>query len=337
MRAGPVWRSANRTLAAFAAVMGLSVFGLGVNSRADELDDSQAPAVGAKAEFIDEMIQKSWDGASIKPSPMCTDEEFLRRAYLDVLGRIPNVEEAAGFLSSKEKRKRAKLVEFLVNHPDFAKNFATQWSILLVGRRPKDRNVDKDALTAWLRQQFHANRPWNEVVGLSSVVTRANEKDETRFSHMALKPMTPEQLFDSLLTATAAHTAGGGGHDRRRDQWLNQFIFTFANDEEEEGSSFQGTIPQALMMMNGELMEKAVGGIPGSFLADLYERAIRQRKVAPPIFMVNNIYLAALSRSPSTKEMNAARRTLGTYPDTVDILEDVFWALLNSNEFILNH
>ena len=46
-------------------------------------------------------------------------------------------------------------------------------------------------------------------------------------------------------------------------------------------------------------MEKAVGGKAGSFLADLLERAIRQRHVAPPIYMVNNLYLAALSRYPS--------------------------------------
>ena len=55
----------------------------------------------------------------------------------------------------------------------------------------------------------------------------------------------------------------------QRDAWLKQFIFAFANDEGEEGSSFQGTIPQALMMMNGDLMEQAVGGKSGSFLADL--------------------------------------------------------------------
>ena len=104
------------------------------------------------------------------------------------------------------------------------------------------------------------------------MTTKANEKDETLFSHMALKPMTPEQLFDSLLTATAAHKAGGG--ERRRPasatHWLRQFVFAFANDEGEEATSFQGTIPQALMMMNGELMQEALRGKPGSFLADLH-------------------------------------------------------------------
>jgi hypothetical protein len=167
-------------------------------------------------------------------------------------------------------------------------------------------------------------------------MTRNNEKDETLFSHMALKPMTPEQLFDSLLTATAAHKAGGGGGaERRRDQWLRQFVFTFANDEEGEGTSFQGTIPQALMMMNGELMDQATGGKPGSFLADLLDRAGASRD--PAAYMVDHLYLAALSRHPSRGEMTQAAHYVNGFPDTICVLQDLFWALLNSNEFVLNH
>jgi hypothetical protein len=177
----------------------------------------------------------------------------------------------------------------------------------------------------------------SQAYNVSSAMTKGNEKDETLFSHMALKPMTPEQLFDSLLTSTAAHKAGAGNADEaRRDAWMRQFVFAFANDEGDEGSSFQGTIPQALMMMNGELMDKAVGGSPGSFLADLLAEAQTQRHTPPVAYMVNHIYLAALSRSPSARERTAAHRFLETSPDTINVLEDIFWALLNSNEFILN-
>ena len=51
--------------------------------------------------------------------------------------------------------------------------------------------------------------------------SKANESDEALFSHMVLKPLTPEQLFDSLLTATSAHKAGGAGDTTaRRDAWI---------------------------------------------------------------------------------------------------------------------
>ena len=553
MKAGPFRWKSSRFLAAVAAFSGLILPGLGGGARAaDKPKDAAAKGASAadsshKLEFIDEMIREGWESASVKPSPAASDAEFLRRAYLDVLGRIPNIEEASAFLLSKEAGKRAKLVNYLLEHPDFAKNFGNQWTVLLLGRRRQEREVDRGALAAWIRRQFNENRPWNEIVNdlitakgsnkengavnftlahleggavpltsvttrvflgqqiqctqchdhpsndwkqadfwginaffkgikkenvmtadatgaevynhtdlsdeptnayakfekrnamlgvaypkfldgrkisqgpdvdrrvelgkliadpknadlakafvnrmwghflgrgivqpvddfgphnppshpelldelakkfqesnyhvkdlvrwimaseayqLSSVSTKANEKDETLFSHLALKPMSPEQLFDSLLTATAAHKTGGGDTDKKRDAWLGQFTFAFATDEQDEGTTFSGTIPQALMMMNGELMEKATGGKPGSFLADLKDRALRQRKVRPDLFMVNNLYLAAVSRYPSTKEMAVARHLLESQPDTIYILEDVFWVLLNSSEFVLNH
>ena len=178
----------------------------------------------------------------------------------------------------------------------------------------------------------------SQAYNLTSMMTKGNEKDETLFSHMALKPMTPEQLFDSLLTATAAHKAGGGeADDKKRDAWLSQFVFAFANDEGEEGSSFQGTIPQALMMMNGELMEQAVGGKAGQLPRRPAASRRSRRRGAAELYMVNNLYLAALSRYPThARDAQPRSKFLDSYPDTIYVLEDLFWALLNSNEFILN-
>jgi hypothetical protein len=52
--------------------------------------------------------------------------------------------------------------------------------------------------------------------------------------------------------------------------------------------------------------------------------------------MVNHLYLAALSRYPSRRELDNASHFLNAYPDTIGVLQDLFWALLNSNEFVLN-
>ena len=95
-------------------------------------------------------------------------------------------------------------------------------------------------------------------------------------------------------TATGSATPGS-----------RQFLFAFGNDEGDEATSFQGTIPQALMMMNGELMQDALSGKPGSFLGRPSSRRQRQAR-SPEAFMVNQIYLAALSRYPSRKELQQA-------------------------------
>ena len=90
------------------------------------------------------------------------------------------------------------------------------------------------------------------------------------------------------------------------------------------------------MMMNGELLRDALSGKPGSFLAGCIEQAQRQAR-SPEAYMVNQIYLAALSRYPTRKEVQQAGRDLASYPDSLQVLQDLFWALLNSNEFILIH
>ena len=89
------------------------------------------------------MIEEAWKKAGVKPAKPAADDEFLRRAYLDLLGRIPNVQEARAFLQTRERDKRDKLVTYLLDHPDFAKNFATQWSVLLIGRGNQGRMVDR--------------------------------------------------------------------------------------------------------------------------------------------------------------------------------------------------
>jgi hypothetical protein len=168
-------------------------------------------------------------------------------------------------------------------------------------------------------------------------MTKANEKDDLLYSHFLVRPMKPEQLFDSLITATSAHKAAGKGSDEQRARWLRQFVVTFANDEAGETTNFQGTIPQALMMMNGDLMAKAVGGEKGSYLQHVLEQARLQRKVPTLRFVVNDLYLAALSRYPSASELTRASKFLGSNSDTIGVVEDLFWALLNSNEFVLIH
>ena len=111
-----------------------------------------------------------------------------------------------------------------------------------LGEEFKKSGYDVKKLCRWIM----ASRAYQ----LSSIGVKAKggDKDEGLFAQMQLKPMSPEQLFDSLLTASMAHHTGGSREDsdRRRQMWLQQFIFTFANDEDGESSSFQGTIPQAL-------------------------------------------------------------------------------------------
>jgi hypothetical protein len=87
------------------------------------------------------------------------------------------------------------------------------------------------------------------------------------------------------------------------------------------------------MMMNGELVKKATNCEPGSFL-----HKVATSKELSNAARINYLYLAALAREPSTRELQISNQLLAAREGNVpEALKDIWWALLNSNEFILNH
>jgi hypothetical protein len=175
---------------------------------------------------------------------------------------------------------------------------------------------------------------------LSSRVTSGNRDDDPSqgrppmFSRFYVRQMSAEQLYESLLAATQADAAvASENRDTMRSRWLAQFSTAFGNDEGTEATTFNGSIPQALTLMNGDLVAAACRTGSGSFLdqvatnGDLTDR--------DKIVM---LYRAALGRQPTKLEIQVADELLKVRRgDVVEALQDVWWAVLNSNEFILIH
>ena len=154
------------------------------------------------------------------------------------------------------------------------------------------------------------------------------------FSHLYLKSMEAEQLYDSLLIATSSLQSGRSHWKQsqdRRGQWLRQFVIAFGTDENDESTTFNGTIPQALMMMNGPLIENAVSAKRGSFLYRVLSAKGSDAK------KIRQLYLSTLSRRPSRRELNVANKLIRAHRNKLAGYQDLFWALLNSNEFMFNH
>jgi len=180
----------------------------------------------------------------------------------------------------------------------------------------------------------------SEAYNLSSRFNDGNLKDDPAagetpmFSHFYIKSMTVEQLYDSLLVATNAHSTASGGWEQaetRRQQWLQQFVQTFGTDENDESTTFDGTIPQALMMMNGELIQNALKDAQGSALHDVVHSTTMK-----PADKAKALYVATLSRVPTEKELKVANQVIKS-GSPIEAFQDLYWALLNSNEFILIH
>ncbi len=119
--------------------------------------------------YVDKLVNDKLHKLRIIPSETCTDEEFLRRVYLDVIGQLPSSEEFASFVADKDPQKRSKLVDTLLDRKEFTEMWVMKWSELLQIR--SDNNVArgisyKAALlyNNWLKERIAANVPFNEIV-----------------------------------------------------------------------------------------------------------------------------------------------------------------------------
>ena len=153
----------------------------------------------------------------------------------------------------------------------------------------------------------------SEPYGLSSKSTSRNKNDDPSlgekpaFSRFYLRQMRAEELYESLLVATEAQNTAGSYDEREKTkrEWLSQFGMAFGTDDNEETTTFDGTIPQTLMMMNGELMSKATSIEKGSFLYRVAKDA-KMNNAAK----INRLYLAALARRPTSQEVSLANELL---------------------------
>lgn len=117
-----------------------------------------------EANFIDRHVWNKLERLGIPPSEPADDAAFLRRVYLDTIGTLPTSAEARAFLASAEATKRARLVDQLLQRPEYADYWTLRWSDIL--RLDKDSVTPQGAVAVsrWLRRQFAENRPYDQFV-----------------------------------------------------------------------------------------------------------------------------------------------------------------------------
>jgi hypothetical protein len=157
---------------------------------------------------------------------------------------------------------------------------------------------------------------------------------------MYVKSLTVEQLYDSLIVATNADQSGKGSYEeaqRQKEAWLRDFMRIFGGNDDDEPTLFSGTIPQALMLMNGDLTKQAISPDKGGFLTAV----LSSPKLKNDNQRIQALYVSALGRIPTRAEYGKIERVMKEIArasgNPVVAYQDLYWALLNSNEFVLNH
>ncbi len=114
--------------------------------------------------FIDQLVYDGLARLELTVSEPAGDEKFLRRVYIDIIGRLPTADEARSFLDDASPEKRNRLVDTLLNHPEYAEHWANKWADLL---RPNPYRVGIKATfnyDAWIRDAFRRNVPYDVFV-----------------------------------------------------------------------------------------------------------------------------------------------------------------------------
>lgn len=112
--------------------------------------------------FVDKFVFQKLQQLQILPSEVCTDEEFIRRVYLDVIGVLPSVPELEKFLADTDPNKRAKVVDALLDRPEYAEFWALKWGDLLRLRNNKVTPAGVHKFNRWIVAALRDNMPYDQ-------------------------------------------------------------------------------------------------------------------------------------------------------------------------------
>ena len=168
--------------------------------------------------FIDDLVLEKLHRMRIPPSELCTDSEFLRRAYLDAAGILPSGEEAVRFAADPDPRKRSRLVDSLLERSEFVDLWAYKWSDLLLVSSSKLSPAATRTFHGWIRQAVAENKPWDRFV--TEIVTASGSNLANGAANYYLLHDEPTILAENMtLTFMGISINCARCHNHPLDKW----------------------------------------------------------------------------------------------------------------------
>lgn len=114
--------------------------------------------------FVDQHVFNKLTQLGIPPSDLCDDSAFVRRAYIDITGRLPTAVQARAFVENAAANKRPALVEELLASPGYGDYFANKWAMVLRNQRVNNDATFSFRFHDWIRRAIQQNMPYDEFV-----------------------------------------------------------------------------------------------------------------------------------------------------------------------------
>ncbi len=166
-------------------------------------------AFSPKNNFIDEHVFAKLAALHIEPSGLCSDGEFIRRAFLDTIGVLPTADEVRAFLNDSRPDKRARLVDSLLARPEFVDLWTLFIADLVQNRKERDHDVrgveGVKAFHGWIKEQVKANRPWDQIARAVLTAT-GNSKDHPTIGYYIVTVGEHREAHRSEVVASVAQT-----------------------------------------------------------------------------------------------------------------------------------
>lgn len=157
----------------------------------------------AVASAIDAILNHRIEDSGAAAAPAADDAEFLRRAFLDLNGRIPTSQRATAFLESRDPDKRAKLIDELIADHDFGLHFARYWRDLIIKRDADKKTLPNETVfLQWLARQFNRNASWDKIV--RTMLTAEGDEALAGETYFILANEDDKQPQPNKIVGTAA-------------------------------------------------------------------------------------------------------------------------------------
>jgi Protein of unknown function (DUF1549)/Protein of unknown function (DUF1553) len=269
--------------------------------------------------------------------------KFLGGEVPDVKGKDRRVVMAQWMASADNPYFATNLANIVWNH-FFGKGIINEVDDVRVSNPP----VNPELITTLGDKFTEYNYDFKKLVRdictsrtyqLSTQTNETNKSDTRNFSHANIRRLRAEVLLDAITQVTDTKNkfpglpTGARAVQIANGNTSNYFLTTFGRASRESVCAcevkMEPNLSQALHLLNGDTLQSKITG------GKLIE--IRLKEKVAPVQIIEELYIRCLARKPLDTEMKELVAVLELEKDDKRVLEDVFWALLNSREFVFNH
>lgn len=172
---------------------------------------------------IDEAVDRKLQRLRILPSPLSTDEEFIRRASLDLIGLPPTPEEVRAFLNDRapQRLKRSRLVNLLMKRPEFVDHWSLKWGDLLKSNRKFLGEKGVWRFREWIRQSIAENKPYDRFV-YELIVAQGSTYDNPAANYFLVADKPNFMMENTTQLFLGVRMVCAQCHDHPFEQWTQK-------------------------------------------------------------------------------------------------------------------